>query len=155
MLFSRTHVSFVLGPHHIHSNLLQCTLSRVFRFKTLLTLPAEHTAALLWRNSCHLKRKTKKRSGGRNSGCWVLYVSHGSVSRDSISQGGRRFFGVFLNQANKGFPLHDHQTFFSEINRNEWKSYIPSSIQNKKHCEILKVYKVKSFWNSPSRSQKV
>lgn len=101
------------------------------------------------------EKEKKKTSGGRNSGCWVLYISHGSVSRDSISQGGRRFFGVFLNQANKGFPLHDHQTFFSEINRNEWKSYIPLSIQNKKHCEILKVYKVKSFWNSPSRSQKV
>lgn len=115
--------SFILCPHHstfrfVSIPLQQSVLLCSRRFKAFLcwTLPAEHTE--LFSGGTVAISRTKKRGEGVHSGWCVLCTSHGSVSIENTSQGGRRFSGVFLNRANKGFPLHDQETFLCEINRN-------------------------------------
>lgn len=115
---------FVLCPHHrtpkFASTYLQQGVQlccRCFKTSIFQTMPAEHTEIFSEGTvATSRKRKNKQKVGGHPDWC-VLDISLGSLSTENISQGGRRFFGVFLNQA-EGFPLHDHQTFFWD--KQEW-----------------------------------
>lgn len=111
--------SFVLCPHHSTLKFaliyLQWGSSLLHMFQNDFRQCCRTHWGLLktWSNWSKLlpQENEKNQNMVGHPGLCVLDNSHGSVSTENISQGGRRSFGVFLNQTN-GFPLHDHQTFF-------------------------------------------